>query len=301
MSMGVIVCCAMVLDAVMGEPRLVWSRLPHPAVVMGRLVDLLDRLLNRRSRVLGVLAVAVLVCVGVSVGFGLSLLGPVAEILVIATLLAQKSLVQHVRAVASALRLSVEDGRRSVAQIVSRDTEGMTRAQIARAALESGAENLSDGVVAPAFWALVAGLPGIVIYKLINTADSMIGYKTEQHHAFGWAAARLDDALNWIPARLTAGLIWVVGGARGTWAEIAADARQHKSPNAGWPEAALARSLDVALAGPRQYHGRMQTLPWVNAQGRREIGAAEINKAVKHLWRVWGVSVMVLASLGVVI
>ena len=138
--------------------------------------------------------------------------------------------------------------------IVGRDTAAMQPPDVARAAIESGAENLSDGVIAPAFWFLVAGLPGLFLYKLVNTADSMIGYRNARYERFGWAAARLDDVLNVIPARLTAGLIALTHGLRG-WKAIAADARLHRSPNAGWPEAAMARALGVALSGPRSYDG----------------------------------------------
>jgi adenosylcobinamide-phosphate synthase len=283
---------ALLLDAAMGEPRLLWSRWPHPAVLMGRAVGWLDKRLNtgdwRRAR--GVLAVVVLVAGAGALGFGLAALpGALAEVVVGAVLLAQRSLSDHVRAVAAALRLSVGEGRRSVAIIVGRDTFAMDGPAVARGAIESAAENLSDGVIAPAFWLMVGGLPGILIYKAVNTADSMIGHRTPRHEAFGWAAARLDDVLNLIPARLTAGLIWLTRPRGGVWGAIRRDARQHRSPNAGWPEAAMAQVLDVALSGPRSYHGRVQDLPYVHEAGRRDIGAAEIEAADSVLWRSWAV------------
>lgn len=289
MSGPAILALALLLDAALGEPRWLWDRLPHPAVLLGRAVGALDRIGNagnfRRAR--GVAAV-LLLCAGAwGIGAGLAVGGPVVEAIVAAILLAQRSLAEHVGAVARGLRQSTEAGRAAVAMIVSRDTADMTPPQVARSAIESAAENLSDGVIAPAFWLLIGGLPGLVVYKAVNTADSMIGYRTPRHEAFGWAAARLDDALNLIPARLTALMIAAVTGGLGQWREIAADARRHRSPNAGWPEAAMARGLGVALAGPRSYDGRMREFPFVNAAGAQEIGAAEIDRAVGLLWRVW--------------
>jgi adenosylcobinamide-phosphate synthase len=283
---------AMILDALLGEPRVLWDRWPHPAVLMGRAVAWLDGQLNRGGgrRLKGVAALAVLVAVSGLLGLGLQALpGALAEVAVGAVLLAQRSLTDHVRAVAAALRLSVGDGRRAVAMIVGRDTAALDESAVARAAIESAAENLSDGVVAPAFWFALLGLPGLLIYKAVNTADSMIGHRTPRHEAFGWAAARCDDLLNLAPARLTAVLIRAVSPRRGSWPALVRDARRHRSPNAGWPEAAMAQALDVALAGPRSYGGRMQSFPFVNPEGRHDIGADEIDAAVGLLWRVWAV------------
>jgi adenosylcobinamide-phosphate synthase len=166
----------------------------------------------------------------------------------------------------------------------------MTEEQVARSAIESAAENLSDGVIAPAFWFLVAGLPGLLVYKAVNTADSMIGYRTEKHRDFGWASARFDDLLNLIPARLTCLMIVALSGQWARWRDILQDAHRHISPNAGWPEAAIARGLDIALAGPRSYDGQLRDLAWVNGDARREIGAAEVFRACDMLWRVWGLA-----------
>jgi adenosylcobinamide-phosphate synthase len=282
----------MLLDAAFGEPRAVWNRIPHPAVLMGRLVAWCDRRFNRGEarKARGVLVALGLFLGGLLVGWLIHILPDrgVIEVLAAAILIAQKSLVEHVRAVADALRRSVPEGRQAVAMIVGRDTTEMTGPDIARAAIESAAENLSDGVVAPIFWYLVLGLPGMVAYKLVNTADSMIGHMTPRYRDFGWASARLDDVLNLIPARLTALLIALSHG----WvdpAPILRDAPKHRSPNAGWPESALAPVLNVALSGPRSYNGVRKDYPWVWPEGRRDPGPDDIDAAGDALWRVWAV------------
>ena len=290
--MGWELVIAMLLDAVFGEPRMLWDRLPHPAVLMGRLVAFLDRTLNtgqdRKSK--GVLALSVLCFTAAVIGSVLSQFGWVIEIIVAATLLAQKSLVDHVRAVAKGLRTSIEEGRFAVSMIVSRDTKDMNEAQVARSAIESAAENFSDGVIAPAFWFLIGGLPAMLVYKFVNTADSMIGYKTEKYLEFGWASARFDDLLNWIPARLSMLLIVVFAKQPVNFRAIVSEAKRHKSPNAGWPEAAMARAINVALAGPRSYDGQLQQLPWVNETGRQTITADNVDAAVRILWRAWNLA-----------
>ncbi|MDT8344118.1 MAG: adenosylcobinamide-phosphate synthase CbiB [Thermohalobaculum sp.] len=284
---------AMIIDAIFGEPEVLWRRLPHPAVLMGRAVGWLDARLNRGRlrRAKGVAAVAALVAGAAAVGMVLSLdiLGGVAEVALAAILLAQKSLAQHVGRVADGLGSSLAEGRRQVAMIVGRDPETLDEAGVARAAIESAAENFSDGVVAPAFWFALLGLPGIVVYKAVNTADSMIGHLSPRYHAFGWAAARLDDLLNWVPARLAGGLICLVGGRRAAVEVMLRDADLHRSPNAGWPEAAMAASLGVALAGPRFYGGVPTDDPFLNPQGRSRARAADIRAAVGLIWRAWGV------------
>ncbi len=289
---------ALLLDAALGEPRWLWARLSHPAVLMGRAVSALDRRLNQGAwqRPNGVVAVLILATGALAIGHLLALAGPLVETLCAAVLLAQRSLVQHVRAVADALRLSVGDARKAIALIVSRDCRDMTESQIARAAVESASENLSDGVIAPAFWFLVAGLPGMLLYKIVNTADSMIGYRNARYLRFGWAAARCDDLLNLIPARLTALMIAALAGQLGQSAAIARDARRHRSPNAGWPEAAMARALNLALAGPRSYDGQMRDLAWVNGEARREIGAAEVDASIATLWKVWCLTLALISG-----
>lgn len=283
---------AMLLDALFGEPRFLWDRLPHPAVLMGRLVAFLDRTLNtgndRKSK--GVLALAILCFSAAVLGSVLSQLGWVIEIIIAAILLAQKSLVDHVKAVATGLRISIAQGRFAVSMIVSRDTKDMTESQIARSAIESAAENFSDGVIAPAFWFLIGGLPAMLVYKFVNTADSMIGYKTKKYLEFGWASARFDDVLNWVPARISMLLIVAFAKQPINLKAIISEAKQHKSPNAGWPEAAMARAIDVALAGPRSYDGKLQQLPWVNETGRQSITANDVDSATLILWRAWNLA-----------
>ncbi len=297
-----ILALAMLLDAAFGEPDWLWSRLPHPAILMGRAVGGLDRHMNRGThrRARGIAALAILLTGALATGWLVAAIpdGGALELLLAAILLAQRSLVEHVAAVARALHNGgTASGRAAVAMIVGRDTDGMDAAQVARAAIESAAENLSDGVIAPAFWFAIGGLPAMLAYKAVNTADSMIGYRTERHRDFGRAAARLDDALNWIPARATALLILAAHLSPGLWSRVPADARLHRSPNAGWPEAALAPVLGVALAGPRSYDGRMRDFPWVNADGDRHPGPDDIDRACTALWRTWALALaLVLAA-----
>lgn len=302
MSFAAVLVVALLIDAVAGEPERLWSRVPHPAVLMGRAVGWADEMLNHgRGRVVtGGVTIAALAALAGGIGWAVAQLGWVFEALVAAILIAHRSLVDHVESVADALSLSLADGRTAVARIVGRDTREMDDADVARAAIESGAENFSDGVVAPAFWFLVAGLPGIMAYKMVNTADSMIGYRTPRHEAFGKAAARLDDLLNWIPARISAGLMFLVNHRPGGWATVAADAPMHRSPNAGWPEAAMAVSLDVALAGPRSYDGELRDYPFVNETGERDIGSTEIDRSVSVLWRAWIALLVVVFIIAVV-
>lgn len=303
MTNALLLALALILDALLGEPRWLWSRLPHPAVLAGRAVGWLDEAMNTGTvrRIKGALVVLILVAGAAAVGHLLAFGGPVVETLCAAILLAQKSLVQHVAAVAKALRRSLPDARENVAMIVSRDCRDMTEPQIARSAIESAAENLSDGVVAPAFWFLIGGLPGILVYKAVNTADSMIGYRNDKYLAFGWAAARLDDVLNLIPARLTGLMIAFLAGQLHRWPAIAQDARAHRSPNAGWPEAAMARALDLSLAGPRSYDGQLRQLAWVNGDARNDIGASDIDSAVKMLWRVWALMLGLVIAIATLI
>lgn len=300
--MVIVLVIALLLDAAFGEPRWLWQRLPHPTVLMGWVIGWCDEKYNHgdAQQAKGTIVVICLVLGAGLIGGLLSLFGPIAEILVLAILLAHRSLVDHVRAVASGLRVSLPTGRQAVAKIVSRDTGEMPQDGVARSAIESAAENLSDGVVAPVFWFMLAGLPGLLIYKVVNTADSMIGYRTPRHEDFGWAAARLDDLLNLIPARLTALLIAVPAGVLGRWGEISTDARRHRSPNAGWPEAAMARAIGVALAGPRAYHGVIEELAWVNGSGKRDIGPVEIDAAIRQLWQVWIGLILLAVVAGIV-
>jgi adenosylcobinamide-phosphate synthase len=288
----------MLLDAAFGEPRVIWSRIPHPAIAMGRLIGWCDQTFNIGSnrRAKGLAVMGALCAMAYALGWVLQAVPTaIIDVMIIAALLAQKSLVQHVRAVADALRLSVGDGRMAVAMIVGRDTGQMDQSAIARSAIESAAENLSDGVIAPAFWFAVGGLPGLLIYKITNTADSMIGYRTPRHAEFGWAAARFDDLLNLIPARLTALLIWAVT-TRANPRPILQEAPRHRSPNAGWPEAAMAHGLDIALSGPRSYEGQMQDFSYVNGDGTRDLTPTHIDQAILVLWRTWGLALLCAAA-----
>ena len=291
---------AMVLDALLGEPKWLWSRLPHPAVVIGRAVGVLDARMNDDTRGAGAFAVSIMLVGAIALGLMLMVLpGNWAEVIVGAVLLAQKSLVEHVQRVGDALRLSLGEARRAVAMIVGRDVRDMDAPAVARGAIESAAENLSDGVIAPAFWFAIGGLPGLLAYKIVNTADSMIGYRTPKYENFGWAAAKLDDILNWIPARLTALLIWGITR-RGSWGDIAADASLHRSPNAGWPEAAMAPALDVSLSGPRSYDGVIEDFDWVHAEGRKDAGPDDIDGAVDMLWKAWALGLALAAMIALI-
>jgi adenosylcobinamide-phosphate synthase len=300
----VVLAAAMILDRIVGDPQGLWTRLPHPVALSGTVIGWLDKALNdttllfvvRRRR--GVWAVACLVSGSVIAGLALEAgfaaipLGIVLEVLAVTVLLAQKSLVDHVRRVAEGLDRSIQDGRAAVAMIVGRDTTVLDEAGVARAAIESAAENFSDGLVAPAFWFALFGLPGLLAFKVVSTADSMIGHRSARHEAFGWAAARLDDVLNLAPARLSALLIAcaaaLVGGAPGTATRRALrDARGHRSPNAGWPEAAAAGALGLALGGPRRYGELVVDGAWLNREGRRDAGAADIHRAVRLIDVAW--------------
>jgi adenosylcobinamide-phosphate synthase len=214
--------------------------------------------------------------------------GQVWLAIAISSLIAQNSLYSHVAAVATGLETSgAEGGRIAVARIVGRDPESLDRAGISRAAIESLAENFSDGIVAPIFWAALFGLPGILAYKAINTADSMIGHKTPRHLQFGWASARLDDLLNLIPARLSGLLLAIAAvimpGSHPDKAISAMwrDARKHRSPNAGWPEAAMAGALGLALAGPRRYHDVLVMDHWMGSGGTPYAGSNDIRRALQ--------------------
>ncbi|WP_069298776.1 adenosylcobinamide-phosphate synthase CbiB [Neptunicoccus sediminis] len=298
MSIFLMVLLALLLDFALGEPEKIWDRYPHPATLMGRLVNSLDELLNRGSarRVKGFFAVAVLVLVAGLIGLVFELLNNVEylgiainviEVIIAAVLIAHRSLIDHVRDVATALQNGLPQGRNAVSMIVGRDTGAMKETEVSRAAIESAAENFSDGVVAPVFWFLILGLPGILIYKIVNTADSMIGYKNEEYAEFGYAAAKLDDILNWLPARITAVLICFAHFDRTALDVVFEDADMHRSPNAGWPEAAMAGVLDVSLAGPRSYGGEMTNDLFVNEQGKRDLSSTDILDSVRALNRSW--------------
>jgi len=298
----ILIIVALGLDALFGEPDWLWARVPHPVRAMGAAITLADSALNKgqQKRLKGALAVA-----GLVLGFGALAVAvarvpdyAVLEVLVAAILIGHRSLVQHVAAVAAGLSVSLPAGRKAVAMIVGRDVAALDESGVARAAIESAAENFSDGVVAPVFWFWLFGLPGIVIYKLVNTADSMIGHRNEKYEEFGWAAARLDDVMNFVPARIAAGLIALSATSQNAVEAVRRDASQHRSPNAGWPEAAMAGALDIALSGPRRYDGQLTEDAFVNATGRKELAVPDIEAAVRQLWKSWGVMLGVIAVIG---
>lgn len=292
---------ALLADRFFGDPEWLWQKIPHPVVLFGQAIAFVDTRFNkpgnsdqerRRDGFLAVLALLILAAV---IGFFIHLalgtippFGGLAEALIVAVFLAQKSLGDHVERVATALREEgIAGARRAVSMIVGRDPDVLDDSAISRAAIESLAENTSDGIIAPAFWYAFFGLPGLFAYKMLNTADSMIGHLNDRHRDFGRFAARLDDAANWIPARLTgiliAGAAWIVYGyaaARQSFDVMMRDARLHRSPNAGWPEAAMAGAIGVALAGPRIYGGVVANEPMLNGAGRRNAGLENIGEAL---------------------
>ncbi|MDY0883870.1 adenosylcobinamide-phosphate synthase CbiB [Dongia soli] len=290
---------ALLIDAAVGDPHWLYRRLPHPVVWIGRVIARADEQLNRasdtpsRRKIMGIAATAALLLGSLVIGALLQAMllklpgGGLWLAIAISSLIAQNSLYDHVAAVASGLETSgAEGGRIAVSRIVGRDPEALDRAGISRAAIESLAENFSDGIVAPVFWAALLGLPGILAYKAINTADSMIGHRTPRHQQFGWAAARVDDLLNLIPARLSGLLLAAatlfVPGANPSKALSAMwrDARRHRSPNAGWPEAAMAGALGLALNGPRRYHNQLVMDAWMGSGGTPYASANDIRRAL---------------------
>jgi adenosylcobinamide-phosphate synthase len=296
-----IVVMALALDALIGDPDVLWRRIPHPVALFGRVIAALDDVLNRPTlsfawrRLAGLLALAALLALAVAIGVALESLArrlPAGEAwlaLIGSLFIAQRSLYQHVERVRAAFATGgITAARRAVAMIVGRDPESLDEAGICRAAVESSAENFSDGVVAPAFWFALLGLPGLLAYKAVNTADSMIGHRSERYAAFGWAAARLDDGLNLVPARLSGLMIALVAPVAGgniatALSVMVRDARRHRSPNAGWPESAAAAALGLALAGPRRYGTTVVDDPFLNAAGRRHSKPDDIARALRLL------------------
>lgn len=293
----------MIADALIGEPKWVWSRLPHPIVLIGKVISVADKRLNngKTRKTKGIIFLLFLIVFSGVFGRLLTELGGFIEFFCVTILIAQKSLADHVGEVATSLRQSLEKGRYSVAQIVGRDTGEMDESQVARAAIESAAENFSDGVIAPIFWFLVAGLPGLIVYKSVNTADSMIGYKTPDYRDFGWASARYDDLLNWVPARLTSLLIALAGSVLQHRHSINRDAKLHRSPNAGWPEAAMAYALNVALAGPRSYDSQMQEFAWVNKGGNQAAKSHDIERTMRILWSSWKIALVIVGIVAIIV
>jgi adenosylcobinamide-phosphate synthase len=313
-----IVACG--IEAVLAYPAPMFRAIGHPVSWIGAMIAALDSALNRPDysfatrRFAGVATVLLLLAASLGAGIALELaagaipyLGPALAVLIVAALIAGGNLDQHVRAVATALRAEgVTGARHSISQIVGRDPETLDEAAICRAAIESLAENASDGVTAPALWYLIGGLPGMIGYKAINTADSMIGHLTERHRAFGWAAARLDDLVNLPASRLT-GLMFIAAAAvvpgasaSSAWRAYRRDARHHRSPNAGWPEAAMAGALGLRLAGPRSYGGVVVDDHWMG-DGRAEATPSDIDRALMIYRVAFGGALTAVAGLGVIV
>jgi adenosylcobinamide-phosphate synthase len=310
---------ALALDAVVGEPAIVWRRVPHPVVWIGALIGLLDRALNRPTtnptgrRLAGVGAMATVIAVTAGVGYALEAwlatlaYGWIGIVVVAAVMLAGRSLYDHVAAVARALSAGpLPRAREAVGRIVGRDVAGLDAPGAARAAVESLAESFCDGVLAPALWFLLLGLPGLLAYKAINTADSMIGHLTDRHADFGWAAARLDDAANLVPSRLSGALIALAAPLAGgkvvaAFRTMMADAGKHASPNAGWPEAAMAGALGVVLGGPRSYDGVVVTGATFNAGARRDASDRDVRRALRVYLGAAGIFAVVVGAIGLVV
>lgn len=281
---------AMLLDKRFGEPEVIWSRISHPVEVFGRWIRLADETINPPSgdrklvKGVGFLAISCLILAILGLLTRWVPGGQIIDIAVLAILLAQKSLEDHLKDVAAKLRVNLDQGRAAVGKIVGRDVSHLNSSEVSKAAVESAAEGFLDGVIAPCFWFLILGLPGVLIYKFVNTADSMIGYRNEQYSEFGWAAARLDDLLNWIPARLSSVVLLATHGSLNRFKAMADDAILHVSPNAGWPESAMAYALDISLGGPRYYGQERVDLCHFNEAGRQQLTTQDIDHAI-HLIR----------------
>lgn len=310
---------ALLVDALVGDPDWLWRRIPHPVTWFGAIIGSLDRRLNaappssaeaQGRRLAGVLVVIFLVSLSLGAGWLLERLllttpaGYSLVVLVAAILLAGRSLYDHVDAVRLAF---AHDGlraaREAVSRIVGRDPDKLDEAGVSRAAIESTAENFSDGLVAPALWFALLGLPGLFAYKMINTADSMIGHKSPRHLAFGWAAARLDDLVNLPASRLSGFLIamaapFVGGTIQRSFVVMLDDAGKHRSPNAGWPEAAMAGALDIALAGPRRYGELVVDDPFLNNTARHDASANDIKRALRVLQVAGALGAVLIVIIG---
>ncbi len=309
---------AMILDGWIGDPPWLWRRAAHPVTWMGRLIDAFDNALNDdalpeyQRRKNGIAAILLAIFITAITGWTLHAVlavHPIAlavEVIIVAMLLAQRSLYAHVDAVRSAFaQHGLAAARQSVAMIVGRNPESLDEAAVCRAAIESTAENFCDGVVAPAFWYLVGGLPALFAYKMINTADSMIAHRTPRHEAFGWAPARIDDVVNLIPARIAALLLAVAAPmVRGSMSQalsaVLQDAHKHRSPNAGRPEAAMAGALGLALAGPRIYGDQRIDDAWMNAGGRRAATPDDIARALTVMVTACGLLAGIAALIALV-
>ena len=293
-----ILLIALVLEAYIGEASYIFRFITHPVELIGSVISLLDRKLNRKKRsntdrtIRGLISLLIIISLSLIMGYIISWLslnhpwGWVIELILTTTLLAQRALYNAVQRVAISLqRNSTDTSRKTVSHIVGRDTSKLDNYGVARAAIESLAENFSDGVIAPVFWYILFGFPGLLIYKAVNTMDSMIGYRTIQYKAFGYFAARFDDAMNIIPARLSAFFLILASIFVPTANPIRAlkivlrDATKHQSPNAGWPESAMAGALNLTLAGPRHVKGNVLEAPWIG-EGSAKVTHLDIKRSL---------------------
>lgn len=301
---------ALTLELLFGWPAALFARIRHPVVWIGALISFLERHFNRASssekwrELFGMLSTLVVVGVTTALALALSttlpnsLIGLFVEALLASSLLAARSLYEHVAKVFTELANNdLVGARRALAKIVGRDTQQLDEHAISGAALESLAENASDGFIAPMFWGVLLGLPGLAAYKAINTLDSMIGHKTDRYKAYGRFAARLDDVVNLLPARLTAVLFWICARMQPSLIAIACQAKHHRSPNAGWPESAMAFALGVKLSGPREYATGVSNEPWLN-----EVGSAPRAQDLKLGLRLYCYSIgLVLTLIGIIL
>ena len=277
MSAPALMLLAWAVELSFGWPGWLYRRIRHPVVWIGVLIEALDKTINREvwrpsTRYLAgtvttllIVALTTAIAAGLTTGLPKTWWGVAVQAAIASSLIASRSLHEHVAAVARPLSAGdLTRARTAVSMIVGRDPSQLDEAGVARASLESLAENASDGVIAPLFWGAVFGLPGIVAYKAINTLDSMIGHRNVRYSAFGGFAARLDDLANLVPARLTGLLIAAASLRSAAFVAMIHDARRHRSPNAGWPEAAMAGGLGVRLSGPRAYGSKISEEPWLN-------------------------------------
>ena len=309
---------ALALERQLGYPQRLVGIIGHPVMWFGKLISFCETRLNTPARTpaqrrlagivaLGLLLLSVLiVTVGIRTVLSWLPLGWLIEMLLATAFLAQKELGRAVTAVSDALRTSLDAGREAVSHVVGRDPQALDEAGVARAAVETLAESTSDGVVAPWLFLVLFGLPGIALYKAVNTADSMIGHLNDRYRDYGWAAAKLDDLLNWLPARLSAILVtaacfFVPGASPGqAWATARRDAQKHESPNAGWPEAAFAGALGFKLGGPRSYDGELVDLP-AFGDGKAGLGPSDILRAILLYRRTLDVLLVLSAVLAVMV
>ncbi len=310
LSLPLFALVAWSVELAFGWPSWLHALIRHPVVWLGALINVFDKILNRpnwphAARYLtGAISTLVVVAIATGLAWMLTRLlldhwwGKFIEIAMAASQIASRSLFAHVADVARPLsQQDLSGAKQAVAMIVGRDLSQLDEAAVARASLESLAENMSDGVIAPLFWGACLGLPGLVAYKAINTLDSMIGHRSDRYEAYGGFAARLDDIANLVPARLTAALIAIASYRRKSFLVAIRDASRHRSPNAGWPEAAMAGALNVRLSGPRRYNGEIHPEPWLNVEGK-DPDAASIWQGLRLYRRALCLAALVLLFIG---